>query len=176
MTRTNSCGEDAVGSKNAEQPVLIAFCGLPGSGKTALAKEIEKSTGAVRINTDEWVADLGVDFFNDDLRNKLQVRLYLLGVRLLELGKSIIFEDGLWTRDERDSHRKVARDLGATIHMHYFDVPLDELWRRLEVRNAIGGHGVVPISRELLDESWIKFEPPDETELSLFDRYFVHTA
>ena len=60
--------------------------------------------------------------------------------------------------------------------MHYFDVPLDELWRRLEVRNAIGAHGVVPISRELLDKSWIKFEPPDETELSLFDRYFVHTA
>jgi hypothetical protein len=53
---------------------------------------------------------------------------------------------------------------------------LDELWRRLEVRNAIGAHGVVPISRELLDESWIRFEPPDETELSLFDRYFVHTA
>ena len=44
--------------------------------------------------------------------------------------------------------------------MHYFDVPLDELWRRLEVRNAIGGHGVVPISRELLDESWIKLSRP----------------
>jgi hypothetical protein len=176
VTRTNSRGEDAVGAKNAEQPVLIAVCGLPGSGKTALAKEIEESTGAVRINTDEWVADLGVDFFNDDFRNKLQVRLYLLGIRLLELGKSIILEDGLWTRDERDTHRKVAGDLGATIHLHYLDIPLDELWRRLEVRNAIGRHGVVPISRELLDESWIKFEPPDETELSLFDRYFVYTS
>ena len=165
-----------MGSKNAEQPVLIAFCGLPGSGKTALAREIERSTGAVRINTDEWVADLGVDFFNYDFRNKLQVRLYLLGLRLLELGKSITLEDGLWTRDERDVHRKVARDLGGAIYMHYFDVPLDELWRRLEVRNAIGGHGVVPISRALLDESWIKFEPPDPTELSLFDKYFVHTS
>ena len=76
-----------MGSKNAEQPVLNAFCGLPGSGKTALAREIERSAGAVRINTDEWVADLGVDFFDYDFRNKLQVRLYLLGVRLLELGK-----------------------------------------------------------------------------------------
>jgi predicted kinase len=131
-----------VGSKDAERPVLIAFCGLPGSGKTALAKDREKSAGAVRINADEWVADLDVDFFNFDFRNKLQVRLYSLGERLLELGTSIIFEDGLWTRDERDTHRKIARDLGATIHMHNFDLPLDELWRRVEVRDAVGASGV----------------------------------
>jgi hypothetical protein len=156
--------------------VLVAFCGLPGSGKTALAREIETSTGAVRINTDEWVADLGVDFFDYDFREKLQIRLYLLGVRLLEVGQSITFEDGLWTRDERDTHREVARDLGAAIHMHYFDVPFEELWRRLEIRNAIGAPGVVPISRALLERSWLRFERPDETELSLFDRYFVHIS
>jgi predicted kinase len=161
---------------NAERPVLVAFCGLPGSGKTALAREIETSTGAVRINTDEWVADLGVDFFDYDFREKLQIRLYLLGVRLLEVGQSITFEDGLWTRDERDTHREVARDLGAAIHMHYFDVPFEELWRRLEIRNAIGAPGVVPISRALLERSWLRFERPDETELSLFDRYFVHIS
>jgi predicted kinase len=95
---------------NAERPVLFALCGLPGSGKTGLAN------------------DLGVDFFDYDFREKLQIRLYLLGVRLLEVGQSITFEDGLWTRDERDAHREVARDLGATIHMHYFDVPFEELW------------------------------------------------
>lgn len=163
-------------SIHAEQPVLTAFCGLPGSGKTTLAKQTEQLTGAVRFNTDEWVADLGVDFFNYVFREKLQIRLYLLGVRLLQVGQSIIFEDGLWTRDERDAHREVARGLGASIHIHYFDVPMDELWRRLEARNNIGSYGVVPITRELLERSWLQFEPPDETELSLFDRYFVHTS
>src|SRR5579862_7771305 len=128
-------------NKNHQRAVLLAFCGLPGSGKTTMAKEVEKSREAVRINTDEWVAALGVDFFDDAFRAKLQVRLYEHGITLLKLGQSIIVEDGLWMRDERDSYREVAHQLGAAIELHYFDVAFDELWRRLEARNALGAHG-----------------------------------
>lgn len=162
-------------NNNNQQPVLIAFCGLPGSGKTTTAKEVEKTTGAVRINTDEWQAALGVDFFDDEFRAKLQVRLYEHGLTLLKLGQSIIVEDGLWRRDERDSYREVAYKLGAAIELHYFDLPFDQLWRRLEARNALGGYGMVPITKELLKECWRKFQRPDEAELALFDRYIVYT-
>ncbi|HEX8995787.1 MAG TPA: ATP-binding protein [Ktedonobacterales bacterium] len=141
-------------NNNNQRPVLIAFCGLPGSGKTTIAKEVEKTRGAVRINTDEWVAALGVDFFDDEFRAKLQVRLYEHGITLLKRGQSIIVEDGLWRRDERDSYREVAHKLGATIELHYFDVPFGELWRRLETRNALGAHGTVPITKELLKACW----------------------
>ena len=55
-------------NNNNQRPVLIAFCGLPGSGKTTIAKEVEKTRGAVRLNTDEWVAALGVDFWDDEFR------------------------------------------------------------------------------------------------------------
>ena len=160
---------------NNQRPVLIAFCGLPGSGKTTIAKEIEKTRGAVRINTDEWVAALGVDFFDDAFRAKLQVRLYEHGITLLKLGQSIIVEDGLWRRDERDSYREVAHKLGTAIELHYFDLPFDELWRRLEARNATGAYGTVPITKELLKECWPKFQRPDEAELALFDSYVVYT-
>src|SRR5215472_17630877 len=119
---------------NNQRPVLIAFCGLPGSGKTTIAKEVEKTRGAVRINIDEWVAALGVDFFDDEFRHKLEARLYEHGFTLLKLGQSIILEDGVWTRDERARLREVAHKLGAAIQLHYFDVPFDELWRRLEAR------------------------------------------
>ena len=161
-------------SNNNQRPVLIAFCGLPGSGKTTIAKEVEKTTGAVRLNTDEWVAALGVDFWDDAFRDKLQVRLYEHGITLLKLGQSIILEDLLWRRDERDSYRGVAHKLGAAIEIHYFDVPFDELWRRLEARNAMGAHGTVPITKELLKECWLKFQRPDEAELALFDSYVVY--
>ncbi|HEX9037408.1 MAG TPA: ATP-binding protein [Ktedonobacterales bacterium] len=161
-------------SNNNQRPVLITFCGLPGSGKTTLAKEVEKRTGAVRLNVDEWVAALGVDFFDDAFRHRLDIRLYEHGLTLLRLGQSIILEDGTWRRHERDSLRAVARTLGAAIEIHYFDVPVDELWRRLEARNALGAHGVVPITRELLNECLLRFERPDEAELALFDRYVIH--
>ena len=154
---------------------LIIFCGLPGSGKTTVARRLEQTTGAFRLNIDEWVAALGVDFWDDDFRHKLERRLYKLGLRLLELGQSIILEDGTWTRDERDELRKIARNLGATIELHYIDLPLEELWRRLEGRNSAGAADTVPITKEILEECWQRFERPDEAELALFDRCTVHT-
>jgi hypothetical protein len=84
-------------------------------------------------------------------------------------------EDGLWRRDERDRYREVAHKLGAAIEIHYFDVPFDELWRRLEARNALGAHDTVPITKELLKECLPKFQRPDEAELALFDSYVVYT-
>ncbi|HEV2403985.1 MAG TPA: ATP-binding protein [Ktedonobacterales bacterium] len=162
-------------NNNNQRPSLITFCGLPGSGKTTIAIEVEKTTGAVRLNVDEWVAALGVDFWDDEFRHKLHARLYEHGITLLKLGQSIILEDGLWRRDARDSHREVARKLGAAIEIHYFDVPFDELWRRLEARNAIGAFGTVPITKDLLKACWQKFQRPDEAELALFDSYVIYT-
>lgn len=162
-------------SKNSQNPRLIAFCGLPGSGKSTLARKVEQETGALRLNADEWVADLGVDFFDDDFRHKLQTRLTTLGLDLLKRGQSIIIEDVLWRRDERDRHREIAHDLGATIEIHYFDVSFDELWRRLESRNASRAHGSVPISKELLKKCWEMFERQEANELILFDQYTLYS-
>ena len=38
--------------------VLHLICGLPGSGKTTLAKKIEASRGAVRFCPDEWIKEI----------------------------------------------------------------------------------------------------------------------
>ena len=121
------------------------------------------------------MAALGADFFDDEFRHKLHVRLFEHGITLLQLGQSIILEDLLCRRDERDRHRAVAHELGAAIEIHYFDVPFDELWRRLETRNATGACDTVPITKELLNECLPRFQRPDEAELALFDRYVVYT-
>ena len=162
------------GDKPVQQPLLIALCGLPGSGKTTAALELERETGAIRFSTDEWMADLGVDFF-DAMRDRLQKRLDRLWRRLLEHGQSIILEDGTWLREERDGLREVAKMFNATTELHYFDIPIDELWRRLDVRNVVAPYGAVPITRELLEESRRRLQRPDAAELSLFDRSVVHT-
>lgn len=157
----------------ARAPAVILFCGLPGAGKTTIARERERATGAMRFSTDEWMADLGLDHF-DDVRDGVQARLDTLWRELVARGHSVILEDGTWTRRERDEIRRIARESGATTEMHYFDVPIDELWRRLEARNATVTHGVVPITRELLLDCVPRMEPPDAAELSLFDRSIVH--
>ena len=58
------------GAGTGRRPALIIFCGLPGSGKTTMARERERETGAVRLSTDEWMADLGIDYF-DEMRDRV---------------------------------------------------------------------------------------------------------
>lgn len=156
-----------------QRPLLILFCGLPGSGKTTLARRREREAGAIRFSTDEWMADLGVDP-SHQIRDRVQARLDRLWKQLLEHGQSVILEDGTWKREERDRLRGVARELNAITEIHYFAVPVDELWRRLEVRNANPGHGTVPMTRELLEACLLRWEAPDAAELSLFDRCVEH--
>ena len=110
-----------VRSSSGQRPLLILFCGLPGSGKTTIARQRERETGAIRFSTDEWMADLGIDLF-DPIRDSLQARLDRLWKELLERGQSVILEDGTWKRAERDRLRQVASELNAVTEIHCFDL------------------------------------------------------
>jgi predicted kinase len=79
-------------------------------------------------------------------------------------------EHGFWAREERDELRLTARSLRATVELHYLEVSVDELCRRLHFRNQNLGPGVVPIERGDLQRWAEQFEAPDANELALFDR------
>jgi predicted kinase len=148
---------------------LIVICGLPGSGKTTLAKQLAPDVPAVRLCPDEWKHDLGIDYYDEPRRVLLENRLWRLGQELLALGQSVILENGFWSREERDELRLGARSLGVAVELHYLETPVDELWRRLEIRNEEAKPGSAPIKREDL-ETWSRqFEAPDAVELALFD-------
>ncbi len=110
---------------------LILICGLPGSGKTTLARQLAPVVPAVRLCPDEWKHDLGIDYYDEDGRVRLEKRLWRLGEELLGVGQSVILENGFWAREERDELRLGARSLGAAVELHYLDAPVEELWRAL---------------------------------------------
>lgn len=99
----------------------------------------------------------------------MEHELWRLAQETLRLGLSVVLDFGLWARDERDEMRSVARRLGVGVELHHLDLPANELWRRIDERNAQPPRVVYPIRRADLDE-WIPlFQAPDAGELALFD-------
>ncbi|MCP3856206.1 MAG: AAA family ATPase [Actinomycetia bacterium] len=152
-----------------EEARLILTCGLPGAGKTTLAKELASERGAVRLTKDEWQWALGSSPWDRDIGEKIEQELWRLAQELLRLAVSVVLDFGLWARVERDELREAARDLGVGVELHYLDVPADELWRRIERRNSAPPWENEPISRADLEEWQSVFQAPDATETALFD-------
>jgi predicted kinase len=151
----------------------VLICGLPASGKSALARQLAPKIPAIRLNKDEWAIQLGADLWDEEFRLRLERQLWLHSQELLAQGQSVILEWGHWARVERDEKRLGARALGVGVELHYLDVPLEELIERAERRNASREWTVSPITRAHFEEWATIFQPPDEEELLLFDKPIV---
>lgn len=148
---------------------LILTCGLPGAGKTALATRIASERRAVRLTKDEWLWALGSSPWDRPTGERIERELWRLAQEILRLGLSVVLDFGLWARIERDEMRIAARALGVGVELHYLEVPAEELWRRIELRNSAPPWDKEPIGRADLDGWLATFEAPDASELALFD-------
>jgi predicted kinase len=146
--------------------VLHVLCGMPGSGKTTLAKRLEASERALRLSPDEWLARIVGDGWDTDKRTAVHGVQYDVARRALELGVNVVLEGGFWAKSERDEMRAIARETGAGFRLHFLDVPLEELKRRIAKRNADLPPGSFHIDPDVLDEWIAEFEPPDAAELA----------
>jgi predicted kinase len=151
-------------------PRLVLLCGLPGSGKTTLARRMEKAWGMLRFCPDEWMTDLGIDLWDIVARAQLEERLALLAKDLLQHGVSVILEYGFWSRAERDAQHEAARSMHAFVELYYLNPSREELFRRLIERNQRGARGTAIISPSLVAEWAPLLMAPDAAEFARYDR------
>jgi predicted kinase len=147
------------------RPTLFLTVGLPGTGKTTVARRIEAEQRALRLTKDEWVKALYGPENPSSAQDVIEGRLITVGLRALELGIGVVIDYGLWSRDERSALRQAAADRGAQVELHYLELDPAEQRRRLDRRDAAAPHTSWPMSdRELVD--WAaRIEVPTPGEL-----------
>lgn len=148
---------------------LILICGLPGSGKSTLARRLEAERPAVRLNPDEWMRDLAVDFFDHGFRARIEERFWQLAQTLTVAGLTVVLDYGFWARSERDAKRTWARAHDVAVELHVLDAPLDELVRRVEARDPATEPHVVPLTRAHLETYLPLFDLAGAEEQALYD-------
>ena len=151
--------------KRSAGPRLIIVCGLPGSGKTTLAKELEGKLGGVRLSADEWMTALSIDLYDEGKREKTEALQWKFAQDLLSLGLTVIIEWGTSGRSERDTLRMGARALGAAVELHYLSAPADVLFDRIQRR----GMENPPIEKDAILRWFEVFQAPTAEEMTLFD-------
>lgn len=144
---------------------LILICGLPGAGKTTLAKQLEQERLAVRLSADDWMEVLSIDLYDEERRAAIEALQWRLAETLLGRAVTVIIEWGSWRRVDRDRLRLGARAVGAAVELHYLTASPEILFERLAGR----GREQPAITREMLLAWHDQFEPPGPDEMALFD-------
>ena len=145
---------------------LIIVCGLPGSGKTTHARQLQAELRAIRLCPDEWMSALSLDIWDEERREKIEVLQWELGQELLIQGLTVIIEWGTWGRSERDALLLRARELGVSVELHYLSAPVEVLFDRVQLR----GMENPPVRREQLLQWAHAFQAPTAEEQALIDR------
>jgi hypothetical protein len=148
-------------------PRLVLLCGLPGSGKTTLAREIADAYGAVRLNPDEWETALDVDPFDEPFQTKLEAKFWELAQRLLALGVSVVLELGSGlarngTRSARRRERSASPSSCASSTRH------TRSW------SGVSSLATPPAASPSPRATWSGIEPPSSRRPPMSSRCMTH--
>jgi predicted kinase len=158
------------------QPALHLICGLPGAGKTVLARTIAASTGAFRFEPDEWIRNIWgtkAESEGNQYRDQIEQLQWKIAQQALRQSIDVIIEWGTWGRSEREKLRDNAKALGARVRFYYLNFPRDLLKQRILNRNQHPGPSdfIIPEPEieKFLDDCFRQFEPPTAEELASYD-------
>ncbi len=151
-----------------KKSTVYLICGFIGSGKTTFAKKLEEQTGAVKITKDEWSISLigndpKIDGYAEWDRKIIDLSRDV-AFQLAEKGVDVIIDEGFWERETRDEMRRRADTIGAKVVMYYVETPIEMIRERVLGRNNNLTKESFKISREMLDNYLLQWQPPTEDE------------
>lgn len=154
---------------------VIIVCGKICSGKSYYSKSIKDFFNAVIISPDEATYEL-INNEQGEFYNVFSERLnkYLTKKvgEIAQAGANVIFERGLWSKEDRKNIREYYKNKGIECEIHYVCVD-DETWKQniIERNNRIDegkGGSDFYLDEGLLKKLESKWEEPSREEIDVW--------
>ncbi|MDQ3306829.1 MAG: ATP-binding protein [Actinomycetota bacterium] len=149
-----------------ESVVLHLTVGMPGAGKTTLARRIADEVGILRLTPDEWMAPLFNDSDADGRRDILEGRMIWVAHEVLRSRSSVVLDFGCWSPDERYAIRAIAESTDARFDLLYVSIDEGECRARTASRWESAPETTFPMSDADHDRFLALCKPPSPAELS----------
>jgi predicted kinase len=154
---------------------IIMLCGIAGSGKSTVAKEIVKQYPSFhRLSTDQIIYETkGLYCIDYPATEYDRLQVMAMGIldqqlySLIEQKKDVILDRSFWAaEDRRKCYELFDREEVAAYTFVYLRAEKELLWERIQKRRkqGINADSALEISEELFDQYWRGFQAPDESE------------
>ena len=121
---------------------VILLRGLPGSGKSTFAKDLEQNHGFVRVNKDDIRKELGMDrksFTRQQEYSVVDKRDDLI-CKALEAGKNVVVDDTNFGKKHEPRVRELAKRYNAEFVVKEVSVPVEMCIARDKQRYGTDGY------------------------------------
>lgn len=160
-----------------KRPKLLCLKGLPASGKSTYAKELE-SKGWVRVNKD----DIRKEFFPDYTFKDEKKVVYMEDAEIiaeLREGNNVVVDDTNFTPKRQQRLEKIAKEEDADFEVLFIDTPLEECIKRNRKRaNNVPVEAILNMYRKYIapyKEKHVKYNDAlDEAILVDIDGTLAH--
>ena len=154
---------------------LYLVCGKICSGKSYYSKQLQEKVNAVILSPDEATYDL-INNKQGEFYNVFCARLinYMnkKAVEIVKAGANVIYERGLWSKEEREKVKQYFKENNIETELHYIHVS-DENWkkqideRNKKVEEGNGGADFY-LDEGLMKKLVSKFEEPTDDEVDVW--------
>jgi len=153
------------------RPLVHLICGSTGAGKTTYAIKICSEVGGVRFSIDEWMATM---FWMDspwpldsawsiERVERCYAQMWRTASEIAGRSVAVVLD---W---QRARYADLAAKASLPVKLHFLDIPVDERWRRVLLRNTDRGatHQLpFEVTREMFDFVESMWEPPTAAEVA----------